>query len=211
MDEFVTELEKLRRDHATEFYGVPMEYSPALCVRIVDYVRGEQRRWHSVLQLALSEFELNVIRRRFGLAPCIGFGALRPDEQVAQQILLAVQPLAVEAAVVAEQRVQDRQEERLHALSLEHQQAEYECAWRLGATKPWTQTIAWLSPPSKHAGTPHQEYLALHPEGYTRECESRILAYRRRVPGKATPTKRMEELRSLAMNLPGSPSTTARC
>ena len=44
MDEFVTELEKLRRDHATEFDGVPMEYSPALCVRIVDYVRGEQRR-----------------------------------------------------------------------------------------------------------------------------------------------------------------------
>ncbi len=31
MDEFVTELEKLRRDHATEFDGVPMEYSPALC------------------------------------------------------------------------------------------------------------------------------------------------------------------------------------
>ena len=29
MDEFVTELEKLRRDHATEFDGVPMEYSPA--------------------------------------------------------------------------------------------------------------------------------------------------------------------------------------
>ncbi len=52
MDEFVTELEKLRRDHATEFDGVPMEYSPALCVRIVDYVRGEQRRGHSVLQLA---------------------------------------------------------------------------------------------------------------------------------------------------------------
>ena len=52
MDEFVRELEKLRRDHATEFDGVPMEYSPALCVRIVDYVRGEQRRGHSVLQLA---------------------------------------------------------------------------------------------------------------------------------------------------------------
>ena len=44
MDEFVTELEKLRREHAREFDGVPMEYSPALCVRIVDYVRGEKVR-----------------------------------------------------------------------------------------------------------------------------------------------------------------------
>ncbi len=38
-------------EHATAFDGVPMDYSPALCVRIVDYVRGEQRRGHSVLQL----------------------------------------------------------------------------------------------------------------------------------------------------------------
>ena len=30
MDEFVTELGRLRREHATEFDGVPMEYSPAL-------------------------------------------------------------------------------------------------------------------------------------------------------------------------------------
>ena len=35
MDEFVTELEKLRREHAREFDGIPMEYSPSLCVRIV--------------------------------------------------------------------------------------------------------------------------------------------------------------------------------
>ena len=201
MDEFVTELVKLRREHATEFDGVPMEYSPALCVRIVDYVRGEQRRWHSVLQLALSEFELNVIRRRFGLAPCIGFGALRPDEQVAQQILLAVQPLAVEAAVVAEQRVQDRQEERLHALSLEHQQAEYEvrlATRRYEAVDPDNRLVASALEARWNAALER-----------LRECEARILASQA-VPGKET---NVEELRSLAMNLQAAwtaPSTPMR-
>ena len=136
-----------------------------------------------------------------GLAPCIGFGALRPDEQVAQQILLAVQPLAVEAAVVAEQRVQDRQEERLHALSLEHQQAEYEvrlATRRYEAVDPDNRLVAAALEARWNAALER-----------LRECEARILASQV-VPGKET---NVEELRSLAMNLQAAwtaPSTPMR-
>ena len=136
-----------------------------------------------------------------GLAPCIGFGALRPDEQVAQQILLAVQPLAVEAAVVAEQRVQDRQEERLHALSLEHQQAEYEvrlATRRYEAVDPDNRLVAAALEARWNAALER-----------LRECEARILASQA-VRGKET---NVEELRSLAMNLQAAwtaPSTPMR-
>lgn len=61
-----------------------------------------------------------------GLAPCINFGALRPDMAIASEILLAVQPHAVEAAVVAAHQAAAQSEERRRALELERQQAEYE-------------------------------------------------------------------------------------
>ena len=61
-----------------------------------------------------------------GLARCIGFGATRPDMVVARQLLDVVQPLAVEAAIMAEQEACSRDEERRSALDLERQQAEYE-------------------------------------------------------------------------------------
>jgi DNA invertase Pin-like site-specific DNA recombinase len=61
-----------------------------------------------------------------GDSVCIRFGASRPDRAIAEQILLAVHPLAVEAACVAQQRVQDRQQERTAALQLEYEQAQYE-------------------------------------------------------------------------------------
>jgi len=59
-------------------------------------------------------------------APCIAFGASRPDEAVAQELLRAVEPLAVEAAIAAMDLAQDHAMERRRALELECQQAEYE-------------------------------------------------------------------------------------
>ena len=61
-----------------------------------------------------------------GVAPCITFGATRPDLEVAAQILLVAQPHAVEAALVAERDVVQQVGERRRALDLERQQAEYE-------------------------------------------------------------------------------------
>jgi hypothetical protein len=61
-----------------------------------------------------------------GLAPCISFGATRPDLVVARLLLDVVQPMAIEAAMVAEQQASHRDDERKRALELERQQAEYE-------------------------------------------------------------------------------------
>lgn len=61
-----------------------------------------------------------------GLEPCIGFGARRPDLAVAREVLLVVQPLAVEAALMAEKDASSQLSERQRALELERQQAEYD-------------------------------------------------------------------------------------
>ncbi|HEU4404311.1 MAG TPA: recombinase family protein [Polyangiaceae bacterium] len=64
-------------------------------------------------------------RSMHGIEPCIAFGARRPDLAIAQEILLVVQPLAVEAALMAEREAISQRSERTRALELERQQAEY--------------------------------------------------------------------------------------
>lgn len=136
-----------------------------------------------------------------GFAPCISFGALRPDEQVAHQILVAVQPMAVEAAAVAEQRVHDHQEERLQALMLEQKQAEYEvrlAVRRYEAVDPDNRLVAATLEARWNAALER-----------LRDCEERIAAVQT-VP--STPTN-LEELRALALNLEaawGASSTPMR-
>lgn len=65
-------------------------------------------------------------RSMHGVKACIAFGARRPDQAIAEEILLVVQPLAVEAARMAERDAIARVDERKRALELERQQAEYE-------------------------------------------------------------------------------------
>jgi len=61
-----------------------------------------------------------------GVDPCITFGAVRPDAVIAKEILVAVQPLAVEAAFMAAREATDQRDERRRALMLEREQAEYD-------------------------------------------------------------------------------------
>lgn len=61
-----------------------------------------------------------------GLETCINFGATRPDVAVARALLDVVQPLAIEAAIMAEEQASLRERERRQAIELERQQAEYE-------------------------------------------------------------------------------------
>lgn len=61
-----------------------------------------------------------------GTAPCITLGACHPDLAVGREILVAVQPLAVEAAAVAALQVDQEVNERRRALELERQQLDYE-------------------------------------------------------------------------------------
>ncbi|HEU4405460.1 MAG TPA: recombinase family protein [Polyangiaceae bacterium] len=61
-----------------------------------------------------------------GIAWCISFGSRRPDEAIAREILVAVQPAAVEAVAVAQREDDQRREERRRALELECEQARYD-------------------------------------------------------------------------------------
>ncbi len=61
-----------------------------------------------------------------GLERCITAGARRPDAAIAHEILLAVQPVAVDAALMAQREAGQHHDERRHALELECQQAEYD-------------------------------------------------------------------------------------
>jgi DNA invertase Pin-like site-specific DNA recombinase len=61
-----------------------------------------------------------------GIDPCVNFGAVRPDAAIAREILIAVQPMAVEAAFVAAREVNSQLDERHRALELELEQARYE-------------------------------------------------------------------------------------
>lgn len=65
-------------------------------------------------------------RQMHGLEPCISFGATRPDLAIGAEILLVVQPLAVEAALMAERDAITQIDEQRRALELERQQAEYD-------------------------------------------------------------------------------------
>ncbi len=74
----------------------------------------------------LPRYSCNVGNSMHGLRPCINFGATRPDLVVARLLLDVVQPMAIEAAIVAEQQASHRDDERKRALELERQQTDYE-------------------------------------------------------------------------------------
>jgi len=74
----------------------------------------------------LPRYSCNIGNSMHGLRPCINFGATRPDLVVARLLLDVVQPLAIEAAIVAEQQASHRDDERKRALELERQQTDYE-------------------------------------------------------------------------------------
>lgn len=75
---------------------------------------------------ALPRYSCNIGRSMHGTVQCLGFGATRPDLVVARLRLDVVQPMAIEAAIVAEQQALHREGARKRALDLERQQAEYE-------------------------------------------------------------------------------------
>jgi excisionase family DNA binding protein len=80
-----------------------------------------------------------------GHSCCMTFGAGKVDTAVAQELLRAVEPLAIEAAIEAERMHQKRQEDRRQILSLELQQARYEAGLaerRYAACDPDNRLIA---------------------------------------------------------------------
>ena len=74
----------------------------------------------------LARYTCRIGHSMHGVEPCINFAAARPDCAVALELLEAVHPLAVEAALMAEVHCTELEEERIRALQLELQQATYE-------------------------------------------------------------------------------------
>jgi DNA invertase Pin-like site-specific DNA recombinase len=108
------------------------------CGRKLQVTYGGQRA-------SLPRYACRMGNAMHGIEPCITLGARRPDAAIAAAILLAVQPVAVEAAVVAAQDAADYFDERRRALELERQQAEYEvklAARRYEAVDPDNRLVA---------------------------------------------------------------------
>ena len=61
-----------------------------------------------------------------GLPRCMTFGGPRVDAAIAKELLRAVEPMAIEAALEAERMHQERQDDQQRILDLELQQARYE-------------------------------------------------------------------------------------
>src|SRR3954468_2758865 len=80
-----------------------------------------------------------------GLPRCLTFGGPRIDAAIAEEILRAVEPMAIEAALQAEQRHMENQGERQRIAELELQQARYEASLaerRYAACDPDNRLIA---------------------------------------------------------------------
>jgi DNA invertase Pin-like site-specific DNA recombinase len=80
-----------------------------------------------------------------GRPRCLGFGGVRIEEAISKEILLVVEPMAIEAALEAEQRRMDSRDERQRIADLELQQARYEASLaerRYAACDPDNRLIA---------------------------------------------------------------------
>ena len=80
-----------------------------------------------------------------GLPRCFTFGGPRVDAAIARELLRAVEPMAIEAALEAERRHMESQEEQQRIVELELQQARYEASLaerRYAACDPDNRLIA---------------------------------------------------------------------
>src|SRR5713226_907451 len=80
-----------------------------------------------------------------GLPRCMTFGGLRIDAAVARELLRAVEPMAIEAALQAERMHMESQGEQQRIVELELQQARYEASLavrRYAACDPDNRLIA---------------------------------------------------------------------
>ena len=80
-----------------------------------------------------------------GARRCMMFGGLRVDAAMARELIRAVEPMAIEAALLAERRTMEQQAEHRRILELELQQARYEASLaerRYAACDPDNRLIA---------------------------------------------------------------------
>jgi excisionase family DNA binding protein len=114
-----------------------------------------------------------------GLPRCFTFGGLRVDAAVARELLRAVEPMAIEAAVEAERRAMEGRGEQQRIVELELQQAQYEASLaerRYAACDPDNRLIAAQLEKSWEAALRRVE-----------ACQARLEAVRAPDPAAASP------------------------
>jgi excisionase family DNA binding protein len=114
-----------------------------------------------------------------GLPRCFTFGGLRVDAAVARELLRAVEPMAIEAAVEAERRAMEGRGEQQRIVELELQQARYEASLaerRYAACDPDNRLIAAQLEKSWEAALRRVE-----------ACQARLEAVRAPDPAAASP------------------------
>ncbi|MGH8153242.1 MAG: recombinase family protein [Rhodanobacteraceae bacterium] len=118
-------------------------------------------------------------KQMFGRPRCMVFGAKRVDAAVARELLRAVEPLAIEAALQAERESMERQSEQRHIAELELEQARYEASLaerRYAACDPDNRLIAAQLEKSWEAAL-----------GRVQACEARVAALAKPDPVPDTP------------------------
>ena len=114
-----------------------------------------------------------------GRPRCMTFGAKRVDIAIGRELLRAVEPMAIEAAMQAERQYMEQQGEQRRIVELELQQARYEASLaerRYAACDPENRLIA--------AQLEKSWELTLQ---RVQECEARLAALKRPTPAPATP------------------------
>ena len=135
-----------------------------------------------------------------GRPSCLAFGAKRVDTAIGRELLRAVEPIAVEAAVHAEHRYMEQQSEQRRIVELELQQARYEASLaerRYAACDPDNRLIAAQLEKSWEATLQRVQ-----------DCESRLAILDQ--PNSAPPTP---DFTGLALDLEGAwnaPGVTMR-
>src|SRR5215831_4609556 len=113
-----------------------------------------------------------------GLPRCLTFGGLRVDAAIARELLRAVEPMAIEAAIEAERMHRKQQEDQHRIVDLELQQARYEARLaerRYAACDPDNRLIASQLEKSWEAALRRVQ-----------TCEARLEAVRDAKPGLRT-------------------------
>jgi excisionase family DNA binding protein len=131
-----------------------------------------------------------------GRPRCLTFGAVRVDVAIARELLCAVEPMAIEAALQAERRYMEIQSEQQRIVELELQQARYEASLaerRYAACDPDNRLIAAQLEKSWEATLQRVQ-----------SCEARLDAVRKPNPATVAPdfAGLAEDLTS-AWNSPG--------
>ncbi len=145
-------------------------------------------------------YRCNLPNQMLGLPRCLTFGGTRVDAAIAQELLCAVEPMAIEAALEAERMHMQSQGEQQRIIELELQQARYEASLaerRYAACDPDNRLIAAQLERSWEAAL-----------GRVQACQARLEAARTPDPVATTP-----DFAGLADNLEAAwnaPSVTMR-